>query len=134
MGASKLTAALTKRICKRLALAVPLKYAAEAEGISERTIHDWLAKGRAGEDPYVAFERDINKALAEAVTTLHTAAILGGRGSSSATWLLEKRYRKEYGKDLPPPENDKPLEIVQRRLDPVKVPVDDDGRAIAQGE
>lgn len=134
MGSSRITPELIEAICEDLEVAVPLKYAAEAQGLSESTVYEWLAKAKAGNKRYTEFADRVKRAQAKAVGILHRAALIGGKGSSGATWLLSKRYRKDYGDDMPALENDKPLEIVQRRLDPVQVPVNTDGRALAQGE
>lgn len=134
MGASKITAALIKRICTSLELAVPLKYACAGEGVSESTAYEWLAKAKEGDETYIPFADAVNRSQAKAVTKLHRAAIAGGKGSSGATWLLEKRFRKDYGSESPPVEDNEPLRIEQRRLNPERVPVDSDGRAIAQGD
>lgn len=103
----KLTAEVQKEICDALRISVPLKYAAEAAGIGESTVHDWISRGelageRGSEVPetelvYVAFWRAITRARAKAVGNLTTVALGGSKGSSAATWLLERRFREEYG-------------------------------------
>jgi hypothetical protein len=91
-----LTAELTKRICDRLEIAVPEKWAAEEHGIDEGTFHSWMRKGAAGVEPYVAFREAVTRAKAKAVSNLHVRALAGGKGSSQATWMLERRYWRDY--------------------------------------
>jgi hypothetical protein len=81
---------------------MPIKLAAEAEGISEDTIHDWIARGKKGEPKYEAFSRAVTRAKAIGAKNLVVRGLAGGKGSSAATWFLERRYRDHYG----PPRED----------------------------
>jgi hypothetical protein len=76
---------------------VPAKYAAEKQGISERTYYDWLAKGEQGIQPYSDLALAVMRATAEAVCNLTARALAGGSGASQATWFLERRFHREYG-------------------------------------
>jgi hypothetical protein len=57
-----LTTALTKAICAMLEIAVPEKYAAEANGIAEDTFHAWMRKGEEWFEPYLEFRRAVTRA------------------------------------------------------------------------
>ncbi len=46
---------LTERVCALLAEGVSILSACNLCDISERAYHDWLRRGRAGEEPYAAF-------------------------------------------------------------------------------
>lgn len=93
----KLTPEVESEICKALEIAVPLKYAAEAAGIAESTVHEWLERGEKGEEPFATFAVAVSRARAKAVRNLSAKALGGGPGSSQATWFLERRFRQEYG-------------------------------------
>jgi hypothetical protein len=95
--AQKLTPAVQEAICAALKISVPAKYAAEKEGVSERTFYDWLSKGAKGVQPYRDFALAVNRATAEAVCNLTARALAGGPGAAQATWFLEHRFRHEYG-------------------------------------
>jgi hypothetical protein len=84
-------------ICKALEIGVPLRFAAESNGVSESTVHEWLRRGDAGEKPYADFSAAATRARAKAVLNLTTIALGGGKGSSAAQWFLERRYREHYG-------------------------------------
>lgn len=94
---SKLTPEIQKAICKALELSVPEKHAAQANGISESTFHDWMKKGADGIEPYAAFREAVEQSTSQAVINLTVRALARGNGSSHATWFLERRFRNEYG-------------------------------------
>lgn len=76
---------------------MPLNHAAEANGVGERTVHEWIERGRDGEEPYAAFSASLTRAKSVAVKNLHVRALAGGKGSNTATWFLERRFRGDYG-------------------------------------
>lgn len=92
-----LTPETQKAICDALEVSVPEKYAAEANGVDERTFHGWLEKAADGTEPYASFRAAVTRARAKAVVNLTARALQGEKGSSQATWLLERRYHREYG-------------------------------------
>lgn len=92
-----LTLTVQEKICAALRIAVPAKYAAEAEGISEGTFYEWLRKGAKGIQPYHDFSSAVTRATAQAVCNLTARALAGGPGAWQATWLLERRFRSDYG-------------------------------------
>jgi hypothetical protein len=95
--APKLTPAVQEGICAALKIGVPAKFAAEREGIRERTYYDWLAKGEQGIQPYSDLALAVMRATAEAVCNLTARALAGGPGASHAPWILERCFRREYG-------------------------------------
>ncbi len=50
---------LTERVCALLAEGVSIQTACNLCDISERAYHDWLRRGRAGEEPYAAFFKQL---------------------------------------------------------------------------
>jgi|HubBroStandDraft_6_1064221.scaffolds.fasta_scaffold328967_2 hypothetical protein len=93
---TKLTPAVQEGICAALKIGVPAKYAAERQGIPERTYYDWLAKGEQGIQPYHDFALAVMRATAEAVCYLTARALAGGSGAAQSTWMLEHRFPREY--------------------------------------
>ncbi len=88
---------LIDAICRNLELGMSNNIAAEAEGISRSTMFDWMNRGAKGVKPYAAFHERVTRARAKGAKTLTELALAGEKGSSQATWLLERRYREDYG-------------------------------------
>jgi len=76
---------------------IPFKYACEAEGLSEKVAYEWCRRGEAGESPYNQFSSAVTRARARGAIHLHGKVERGGAGSHSAQFLLERRFRDEYG-------------------------------------
>ncbi len=93
----RITPELTAAICANLKRAMPIKYSAEAEGVSETTVHEWIERGKAGQPLYAAFAEAVTRARATALQELTDKALEGGKGSSFAAWFIERRYRADYG-------------------------------------
>lgn len=102
------TPAVTQAICDRLEIAVPEKWAAEENGVSESIFYRWLRLGQQGQEPYSAFFAAVTRAKAKCVANLHVQALGGGKGSSQATWMLERRFWREYAEhkrvEISPPD------------------------------
>ena len=80
-----------------LEIAVPDKYAAAANGVDERLFRVWMQNGEKGIPQYVDFFTAVSRARAKAIPNMHVRALGGGKGSSAAMWLLERRHHDEYG-------------------------------------
>ncbi len=93
----KLTLEITNAIAADLALAIPFETAVGRAGIALATAYEWRRKGEEGKAPYAAFAVAVTRARCEAVRFLTLRALAGGKGSSNATWFLERRYPKDYG-------------------------------------
>jgi hypothetical protein len=96
-SSSLLTKARTLQICRMLEIAMPEKYAAEANGVSDRTFRDWMSKGAEGIAPYAGFHAAVSRARARGMLNMLVRALKGGKGSGAAMWTLERRYPEEYG-------------------------------------
>jgi hypothetical protein len=70
--------------------------AAECEGVNRTTLYLWIEK-------YEDFSRQVSRAHAMAAKKLTTLSLEGGKGSSSANWHLERRFRDDYS----PPREEK---------------------------
>jgi len=95
---TKLTDGLTEKICAHLGNGIAFKTALEAEGISERVGHDWLSKGEDGKEPYAVFSAALTQARARGEIFLHNRVLSGGKGSSNAQFVIERRFREHYGR------------------------------------
>ncbi len=93
----KLTPELERSIVDDLTLAMPFEAACGRAGIAVSTANEWRRRGEAGEAPYSDFLVAVTRARCEAVRLLTVRALAGGKGSSNATWFLERRYPKDYG-------------------------------------
>jgi hypothetical protein len=96
----KLTRAVQQRVVQALRVGATDKVAAQYAGIAERTFYSWLAKGLAGQAPYVQFVQAIEKAKGRAaigwLATIEQAANAGNW--QAAAWKLERRYPDAYGR------------------------------------
>jgi hypothetical protein len=134
---TRLTAAVQAAICANLELALPLKLAAEAEGIPEMTVHHWIESGKEGREPYAAFSEAVTRAKAKAAKNLVVRSLAGGKGSANANFHLERRFREDYGpvqklvveseSDLTDAERQEQLEAFKRTLMGSVVPPGPDG-------
>lgn len=99
---TKLTKAVEEAILRHLKTGGYLSHAAEAAGVTGRTLHYWLEWGEEGKKPYAAFAERVMKARAENALRLQsivTRAALGHIEGDwrSAAWALEKLFPKVYG-------------------------------------
>lgn len=92
-----LTDDVLKNICALLSRGISANHAAEANGVDEMTFHSWMRKGQDGTEPYASFRKAITRARALGAINLHDKALQGGKGCMSAQFMLERRYRDEYG-------------------------------------
>ena len=82
--------------------AIPYEYAAEANGICEATLYNWLIRGRKDqmngvESEYVKFLEDIKK-TEEARIKKHLEKLSEGADKwQSNAWILERRWWKHFG-------------------------------------
>jgi transposase-like protein len=100
-----LDAKLQKQICALLRDANSIETAAQASGISPRTVYNWIERAsEKGEEKFADFACSIARARAEAkrklVKVLVDASALDWR---SAAWILERGFCNEYGRATKPP-------------------------------
>ena len=74
--------------------------AAIRAGTSERTLYRWLAQGRRGRKPFVAFMSALKKAEADseavAVVAIRDAA---DKHWQAAAWWLERKFPESWARD-----------------------------------
>jgi len=101
---------ITPEICAAIvadiANEIPYEYAAEANGISERTLYYWLDKGRehrecGTQSIYSKLLQDIKRAERDRISE-HRENINAGREMWTCdAWMLERRWWKHYSKSAP---------------------------------
>lgn len=98
---TRLNAALTKRITRRIERGNYPETAAEAEGIPARTFWEWMRQGRDGREPYIAFVAAVDRARARAEADLVEVIRKGDtktrKVARAAGWLLERTRSKRFG-------------------------------------
>lgn len=109
---------------------MPLKLAAEAEGVAERTLYYWIERK-------VGFAAAVTRARAKGLKQLSEDARAGGKGSSAALWFIERRFRDDYGPvqkiilddghDLSDNERQAQLEAFRRTVVGFAMPLGPDG-------
>jgi transposase len=101
---TKLTPALLKRLESLIGAGSGREAAARAVGISERTFHNWVERGRAGEEPYVQFLQRIEAASDTLQAEVGQVLIRSLRSkdlriaSKTAMWMGERLWPAKYGR------------------------------------
>lgn len=102
-GKLRLNQTVHDTIIKALRAGAFKRQAAEAAGISERTLAEWLKRGEAGERAYEDFFIEVRKARAEdairsqSIITAAQFRRIDGDWKAAA-WNLERKYPKQYGR------------------------------------
>lgn len=109
MAASKFTPEMTEGIIELVTDGLTIKDAALAMEVREKTVRNWLAKGRSEEDgPYAAFAESIEEAQQEAESTeepmdrdelMIVVSKAARKGSVQAMKLMEEMLRRGANDD-----------------------------------
>ena len=97
-----LDAAKAKTICKAVADGIPMLYAAEAVGVSERCLHGWLQKGRKPDalPLYAQFVQDMAAARLKALSfRLNRLKRVGSKNPKVDMWWCERMFPETFGAD-----------------------------------
>src|SRR5215211_6194992 len=97
----KLTAKRQKAIVDAVRTGAHREQAAEAAGISRRSLQNWLARGElGGEQPYRRFAEAVREAEAQAeLESLRTIEKAAAEGDWRArAWVLERRWPQRWGR------------------------------------
>lgn len=71
----------------------------DAVGVARSTLQSWLARGKTGEEPFAEFYARYRQAVAKGeIGLIQCVQEASGRSWQAATWLLERRFRKRWGK------------------------------------
>ena len=81
---------------------IPYEYAAEANGISERVLYDWLKIAKQHilenkESDYTKFLQDIKKAEMQRIREHNDMIAAKPERWQADAWILERRWYKHYG-------------------------------------
>jgi hypothetical protein len=120
MAASKFTPEITEGLLELVTDGLTIKDAALAMEVREKTVRNWLAKGRSEEDgPYAAFAEGIEEAQQEAESKeepmdreelLLVVSRAARKGSVQAMKLMEELLRR--GSDEDPEESQDPFDAL----------------------
>jgi transposase len=97
---TKLTAAVSDRICQAIRAGNYIETAAVAAGIDKATVHRWLKDGNRGKSPALKeFCASVEKALAEAeVGAVATITMAGKTQWQALAWRLERQHQTRWGR------------------------------------
>jgi transposase len=98
---TKLTPEITKRIGDNVSLGLTYSLAAEASGITYKTLNEWHKKGKNSKSgKYFEFYKYIQKCNADAakkcLERLNEA--VGAGNCQVCMWILERRFPEEFGR------------------------------------
>lgn len=95
---TKLTPEVQETICKAIRIGATYQAAAEAAGISYETFNEWR-KGKTHK--FIAFSEAVNRANADAqLDLLQKIQIASEKDWRAGTWILEHRFRQDYGNSV----------------------------------
>ena len=99
---SKFTEARRNAIIDAISHRIPYEYAAEANGICEATLHDWLNTAKAHrlqgiESDYTQFSEAIKRAEMQRMREHSDMIAAKPERWQADAWLLERRWPKHYG-------------------------------------
>lgn len=99
---TKFTPERREAIIGAISRRVPYEFAAEANGICEDTLYDWLNTARVHrmqeiDSDYTRFSEDIKRAEMEKI--LYSSDMVAAQPErwQAHAWLLERRWPKHYG-------------------------------------
>lgn len=98
----RLTKALGKRICDRIAVGMPLVHAAPAEGVSANTVDEWVRRGEGRDERPPTelmqwFATEVRMARARAIQVA-VQAVYEDPDWHARAWWLERRLPDEFGR------------------------------------
>ncbi len=131
---------ITKRLLDNIRIGMPIKYAAIEAGIDDKTYYNWKKRGEQGDAEYVQFFRHLKQAQSQGMKlSLQNVQVAANpeqfkkenhKGQwQAAAWILERRWKADFGRDaVPVPEekqegidlsvlSDEDLKIVQGILE-----------------
>lgn len=103
---SKFTPERRAAIVAAIAKSIPYEYAAEANGIAESRLYEWLKQGISDRDngidsDFAKFQEDIKKAELNRITKHIDKINAGDDKWVCDAWMLERRWWKHYSKSAP---------------------------------
>ncbi len=107
-GMKRFDADIAPKVAVHVRRGVTPYVAAELEGVPRSTHYDWMRWGKEGHEPYLAYSETVARAVAEWRATLETqvsdhAVTLSNSGTvdtKTAQFILERRFKEDYGRTL----------------------------------
>lgn len=98
-----LTPDVQDKIISALSSGAFKKHAANAAGVGERTMNEWLRRGAEGEEPFATFAHEVDVAIARDAlrnqAVISQAAVGKAAGDwKAAAWNLERKFPRLYGR------------------------------------
>ena len=92
----------TPDVCERIITALrsglSMMAAATAGGIHDSTLHEWVRRGKAGEQPFADFAQQVQMAKQAGLMPLEAAVLKGGlKNPKVALAILRARNPREWG-------------------------------------
>lgn len=93
----KLDEVTAQRIVAAVAKGLPRDTAAKLAAISPRTLYQWLARGRDGEEPFAQFSQRVKRAEAESEEEMVSRVREASKTTwQAAAWWLERRRPERW--------------------------------------
>lgn len=117
----KYTPERIKAILKSIANRIPYQLAAEANGISEETLYDWLRTGRKdldeGNDTILARFSESLKNIEQKRMQTHLKKLRKNvKNWQADAWILERRWPKHFGTNALLREQEERLRILEEKF------------------
>ena len=106
---TKCTPETIERLCEILRDGHTIKGACEGAGIAESSYYEWLERAKEG-PPFSDFSAEVTRAQHAARDYLLTKIRTADDWRAQA-WIMERRFRDEFGKDAGQDKRREPLEI-----------------------
>ena len=92
---TKLTPEVQELICKAIRIGATYQAAAEAAGISYETFNEWR---KCKTTKFLRFSEAVDRANADAqLDLLAKVQTFGDKDWRASTWILEHRFKQDYG-------------------------------------
>jgi hypothetical protein len=97
--ATKFTDEARRIVLESMRINLFAEQAAHLAGVNEKTLDDWLSRGRKGEKTYAEFVREfeIAKATGERASVARIQKAAAGGQWQADAWILERRHPKRWG-------------------------------------
>lgn len=90
---TKLDAEITARFCDAVRLGCSYKLASKAAGISESTFGNWQRRSKTGEEPFVSFMAEVERAESDhAQACLESIMAARDTDWKAGAWMMERRH------------------------------------------
>lgn len=129
----ELTPEIQEMICQAIRAGNYVESAVLVAGITKKTLHNWLLRGKHGEAPFEDFLHAVQKAQAEAdVRDIMRIDRAGGESWQALAWKLERRRPHLFGRqDRKPIDETAPPSEADPEFDPKKLSAAEQGEYLS---